>query len=1061
MSNPKFVKTHNLVAFLEKPAESEGFEQIVDFLNANPIRYALTVNPTIYVSCIQQFWDSVKLKTVNGDVHIQALVDKKKIIVNEASIRRDLKLDDAEAFFSPQWKFLIHTILQCLSAKTTTWNEFSSTMASAIICLANNQKFNFSKYIFDSMVKNLENVNKFWMYPRFVQVFVNQQSGDLSKHKKTFVNPFLTKKLFGNMKREGTGFSRKVTPLFETMMVQASRDVAEDSELPTDSNQVLDLEEAKTAQVKDIASLKKGVKKLERRRQSRTAGLRRLKKAGSSRRRLVHVESSEEKESLGAQEDASKQGRKIVDLDANDEKEEQSAKVDEMKINTADPVTTASVTDTTASVEVSAASIIPVKMDDPNITMEEYIRLEEEKARRRGKVYNWETATYGKIWDNEDVHDLGSVVTEFPAIVFNDTLTSEATLSCEPTVSSLNDEIDFRISFDESDDEDCMDFDKNSFSYKIISINDLKTDSENDNYKVNIPSLPSPKSTVSCFDDLDFFKDFENEFPAIVYNDAQTSKSDLLTEPILNPQHIDEFNLKDKTSLFEYDEEEQNIICFNDLFPFNVIYPDELKMDTDNNNDKVDIEHSSRDLSVKPLSNVINTDVGAYAHESNKLLETSHDTSNKFFKTETFIKGLNFNIMTWNHLNKGMSFIFLIKNLSVSFGIPFDPKLFYKDEIKLGQCHSVNSTDHYIRKFLRALHPKWRAKVTAIEESKDLTSLSLDELIGNLKVYEMIIKKDSEIVKAKVERKSLALKAKKESSDEECSTSGSEDEEYAMAVRDFKKFFKRRGRFVRQPRNDKKTFQRSRDDKNGKSERKCFRCGDPNHLIGECPKPPRDKNQRAFIGGSWSDSGEENDDKIQDETCLVAQAPNEVCSESSSIDDLALDNEYDKLCKMSLKIITKNKRLKATRNSLENELRELKDKLLTLEKNKGVDIDCAKCHALKIENEKLKDESTRLNKFKNSTLCLNEMLSNQKPSGDKLGLGFNSFEASSCGTKEIKFLKAQKKVCSDGGPIIMGSPLNDLEAPKINMGPPPVTPGSLRKLSPFQNPILCVLDQNT
>ncbi|GKD81697.1 hypothetical protein Tco_1348536 [Tanacetum coccineum] len=116
------------------------------------------------------------------------------------------------------------------------------------------------------------------------------------------------------------------------------------------------------------------------------------------------------------------------------------------------------------------------------------------------------------------------------------------------------------------------------------------------------------------------------------------------------------------------------------------------------------------------------------------------------------------------------------------------------------------SSKNYVRKFLRALHPRWRAKVTAIEESKDLTSLSLDELIGNLKVHNMIIKKDFEIVKAKVERKSLALKAKKESSDEECLTSGSEDEEYAMAVRDFKKFFKRRGRFVRQPRNDKKTF---------------------------------------------------------------------------------------------------------------------------------------------------------------------------------------------------------------------------------------------------------------
>ncbi|GJR68436.1 hypothetical protein Tco_0014501 [Tanacetum coccineum] len=263
-------------------------------------------------------------------------------------------------------------------------------------------------------------------------------------------------------------------------------------------------------------------------------------------------------------------------------------------------------------------------MDNPNITMEEYIRLEEEKARRRGKVYNWETATYGKIWDNEDVHDLGSIETEFPAIVFNDTLTSEAAHSCEPTVSSLNnDEIDFRISFDESDDEDCtVIFDKKSFSYKIIPVNDLKTDLENDNDKVNMPLLSSPKPTVSYFNDLDYFNDFENEFLAIIYNDALTSKSDLLTEPILNPQHIDEFNLKDETSLSECDEEEQNVLNFNDLFPFNVIYPDELKTDTDNDNDKVDIEHSSGDLSVKPLPDVINTDDGAYAHGSNKLLET-------------------------------------------------------------------------------------------------------------------------------------------------------------------------------------------------------------------------------------------------------------------------------------------------------------------------------------------------------------------------------------------------------------------------------------------------------
>nr|GEX89947.1 copia protein [Tanacetum cinerariifolium] len=364
------------------------------------------------------------------------------------------------------------------------------------------------------------------------------------------------------------------------------------------------------------------------------------------------------------------------------------------------------------------------------------------------------------------------------------------------------------------------------------------------------------------------------------------------------------------------------------------------------------------------------------------------------------------------------------------------------------------SGKNYVKKFLRALHHKWRAKVTAIEESKDLTSLSIDELIGNLKVYEMIIKKNSKIFKAKVKRKSLALKAKKESSDEECSTSSSEDEEYAMVVRDFNKFFKRRGRFVRQPRNDKKTFQRSHEDKNGKSDRKCFRFGDLNHLIGECPKPPKDKNQRAFVGecpkppkdknqrafvgGSWSDSGEEDDEKVKNETCFVAQASSEVCFESfyfsdenSSIDDLALDKEYDKLCKMILKIITKNKRLKAARNSLEKELKELKDKLSTIEKNKEVYLVCIKCQSLRIENEMLKKENLKLAKFEKSTQCLNGMLSNPKPSSDKLGLGFNSFEASSSGTKEIKFMKAQKEVSADRGPINMGGPLNVQAAPNL------------------------------
>ncbi|GJZ43676.1 hypothetical protein Tco_0590931, partial [Tanacetum coccineum] len=123
------------------------------------------------------------------------------------------------------------------------------------------------------------------------------------------------------------------------------------------------------------------------------------------------------------------------------------------------------------------------------------------------------------------------------------------------------------------------------------------------------------------------------------------------------------------------------------------------------------------------------------------------------------------------------------------------------------------SSKNFVRKLLRELHPKWRAKVTTIKESKNLTTLPLDELIGNLKVYEEVIKKDFEMVKGKKEQsRSLALKVKKEVSDEDSSSSDSEDEEYAMAVKEFKKFFKRRGRFVRQPRGDRKTFQKSRND---------------------------------------------------------------------------------------------------------------------------------------------------------------------------------------------------------------------------------------------------------
>ncbi|GJW87634.1 hypothetical protein Tco_0162974 [Tanacetum coccineum] len=203
MANLKFADTHNMVAFLSKPEESDGFEQIVDFLNAHPIKYALTVNPTIYISCIEQFWSTVKAKTINGEIQLHALVDGKKIIITESTVRRDLQLEDAEGVDCLP-NSTIFEQLTLMGSKTTAWNEFSSTMASAIICLATNQKFNFSKYIFESMIRNLDNLSgKFLMYPR-------------------------------NMRRVGKGFSGRVTPLFPTMMVQNQSELGEGSANPTD-----------------------------------------------------------------------------------------------------------------------------------------------------------------------------------------------------------------------------------------------------------------------------------------------------------------------------------------------------------------------------------------------------------------------------------------------------------------------------------------------------------------------------------------------------------------------------------------------------------------------------------------------------------------------------------------------------------------------------------------------------------------------------------------------------------------------------------------------------------
>nr|GEW74849.1 hypothetical protein [Tanacetum cinerariifolium] len=175
-------------------------------------RYALTASPTIRTSCIKQFWSTTKVKTVNDEVRVQALIDAKRVTLKESSIHRTLKLDDEEG-------------ISCLANDDIFTGLANINMASAIICLTTNQKFNFSRYILFSLVKNIEAGVPFYKFPRFVQLIVDHQLGDMSRHQDIYDNPSLTKKVFANMKKVGTSFSEVITPLFENMLVLAAEEV--------------------------------------------------------------------------------------------------------------------------------------------------------------------------------------------------------------------------------------------------------------------------------------------------------------------------------------------------------------------------------------------------------------------------------------------------------------------------------------------------------------------------------------------------------------------------------------------------------------------------------------------------------------------------------------------------------------------------------------------------------------------------------------------------------------------------------------------------------------------
>ncbi|GJU97995.1 hypothetical protein Tco_1327266 [Tanacetum coccineum] len=259
MAQLKYCDKHNQVGFLRKPDESAGFAEIVDFLRGSNLRYALTANPTIYDSLVKQFWQSAIANTkADGSLEINATIDTIRYTISEASIRESLQLEDAtgitmlpnddlfegmgqigyptdgtftfwKSFFTPQWRYLVHHLLHCISSKSGGWDQFGSNIATALICLSTGRVYNFSKLIFDGMVANLKSKTKFLMYPRFLQMILNIQT----ENKHLYLAVSLTKKIFGNMKR---GFQKQkiddkdVPAIGEKVAEVKEEDTQEDSE---------------------------------------------------------------------------------------------------------------------------------------------------------------------------------------------------------------------------------------------------------------------------------------------------------------------------------------------------------------------------------------------------------------------------------------------------------------------------------------------------------------------------------------------------------------------------------------------------------------------------------------------------------------------------------------------------------------------------------------------------------------------------------------------------------------------------------------------------------------
>ncbi|GJW39609.1 hypothetical protein Tco_0065454 [Tanacetum coccineum] len=243
MAALRYRDEHNKVGYLQKPTGSADYHQILDFLRASHIRYALEHNPIIFDSLVKQFWSTATLRNPElGSPAILATIDATPYTITEDSVRSKLQLADdggiddlpiVEIYsgmdnigyvtegkltffknkFSPQWRFLVHTILHCLSTKSGSWDQFGSSLAVALICLSDGRRFNWSSYIFKGMVSNIANPKKFLMFPRFLQTILGVETRITRQY-----NVFkLSSKLFANMK---LNFAGQPMPLLATMLPQ-------------------------------------------------------------------------------------------------------------------------------------------------------------------------------------------------------------------------------------------------------------------------------------------------------------------------------------------------------------------------------------------------------------------------------------------------------------------------------------------------------------------------------------------------------------------------------------------------------------------------------------------------------------------------------------------------------------------------------------------------------------------------------------------------------------------------------------------------------------------------